>query len=65
MADWEVEEHILGLVMVQQYSIKKGVELFGERAEAATLKELTQLHDMDTYVPLFAGDLTKEEKKKH
>ena len=64
MADWEVEEHILGLVMVQQYSIKKGVELFGERAEAATLKELTQLHDMDTYVPLFAGDLTKEERRK-
>ena len=32
MPEWEVEEHILGLIMAQQYSIKKGVELFGDRA---------------------------------
>ena len=44
MEDWEVDEHTTGLVMAHQYSLKKGVELFGERAEDATVKELSQIH---------------------
>ena len=41
---WEDEdtltEHLLGVILVQQYNLKKGLELFGDRAEAATTKEL-------------------------
>ena len=41
---WEdddtLKEHLLGVILVQQYNLKKGLELFGDRAEAATNKEL-------------------------
>ena len=50
--------------MAQQFSLKKGVELFGDKAEAATVKELTQIHNMDTYTPLFSHDLTKTQRDK-
>ena len=33
--------HILGVILVQQYGLKKGVELFGEKADTAVVKELT------------------------
>ena len=33
-------EHILGVILVQQYNLKKVLELFGERVEEATTKEL-------------------------
>ena len=50
--------------MAHQYSMKKGIKLFGEKGEEATLKELKQIHDMDTYTPIAASDLTYEQKRK-
>ena len=41
LQDWEVEEHILGVIMAQQYSVKKRTEFFGDKTKAATVKELT------------------------
>ena len=42
--DWQddeaLTEHLLGVILVQQYNLKKGLELSGDRAEAATTKEL-------------------------
>ena len=43
MTDKEVEAHILGVVMVKHYSMKKGIDLFGDRAETAVKKELKRL----------------------
>jgi hypothetical protein len=60
----EVNEHILGVILLHQYNLKKGLELFGEKGELATVKELKQIHDMGTYVPLEAGKLTPEMKKR-
>ena len=40
MTDKEVEAHILGVIMVEHYSMKKGIDLFGDRAETAVTKEL-------------------------
>ena len=42
------DAHILGVIFVQKYGIKKGIELFGEKAYAAVVKELTQIHKLDT-----------------
>ncbi len=64
MTHEETQEHIVGLIMSNQYSLKKGLELFGEKAEAATEKELQQIHDMDTYTPMHPDELTKLEKTK-
>ena len=38
--------------MIQKFSLKKGLNKFGTRGEKAVTKDLTQLHDMQTYFPL-------------
>ena len=50
--------------MSNQFSLKKGLELFGNKAEAATGKELQQIHNMDTYTPMHPNELSSEEKAK-
>ena len=57
-------EHLLGVILVQQYNLKKGLELFGDRAEVATTKELQQIHDFGTYVPQEAKSLSRAERTK-
>jgi hypothetical protein len=55
--------HVLGMVLAEQYSINKGIRLFGERAKESISKELRQLHDYVTYIPIHAHELTQEQKK--
>ena len=57
---FDVDELIVGLIMAHKYLMKKGIELFGEKAEEASLKKLKQIHDMDTYTPMDPTKLTKE-----
>ena len=56
--DEALTEHLLGVILVQQYNLKKGLELFVDKAEAATTKVLQQIHDFGTYVPQDASLLT-------
>jgi hypothetical protein len=62
--EFDTNVEVLGLIMIHQYNLKKGLELFGDKAETATVKELKQIHDMGTYVPLEAAGLTPEQKAK-
>ena len=64
MNEVDTNIRILGVIMIHQYNLKKGLELFGDKAETATVKELSQIHEMGTHVPLDAGELTAEEKAK-
>merc|ERR1712086_750322 len=57
-------ETLVGVLMAQQYSMKKAKELFGEKADAAVMRELYQINNFETYVPLKASNLSWEEKKK-
>ena len=50
--------------MAQQYSMKKAKELLGDKADAAVMRELNQINDFETYVPMKSGDLSWKEKKK-
>jgi len=59
----EQEEYIMAIIMVQ-YSVKKGLEVFGERGEKAVSKELHQFHDMNVFSPLDAAELSYEQRKK-
>ena len=54
----------MGVILVHQYNLKKGLELFGDSAEAATTKELQQIHDFGTYVPQDAKELSRAERMK-
>ena len=49
--------------MAQQYSIQKGIKLFGDEGHKSVNKELQQLHDMQTYEPVHAHELTREQRK--
>ena len=64
MREAHTDAHIIGFILVQQYGIKKGIELFVEKSDAAVVKELTQIHELETYEPIMASDLSWEEKKK-
>ena len=58
MTEAQTDVNIIGFILVHQYGLKKGVELFGEKADAAFVKELTQIHKMETYEAILASDLS-------
>ena len=64
MNDSDLDEQMLGIILVQQYNLKKGMELFGDRAKEATTNELQQIHDFGTYIPVMSKELTREEEIK-
>ena len=49
--------------MISRYTLKKGLELFGEETDKATVNELKQIHDKDTYKPI-GGILSGRESKR-
>ena len=64
MTESQIASHLMGVVIAQQYSMKKAKGLFGDKADAAVMRELNQVNEFETYVPLKANDLSLEEKKK-
>ena len=54
----------MGVILIHQYNLKKGIELFGDKAENAVMKELQQIHDMDVYIPMCPKELSYEERAK-
>jgi hypothetical protein len=55
----EEELHVWAYIMTQ-YNLKPGLRKFGQRGQTAAVKELTQLHVMDTWKPIHAEKLTRE-----
>ncbi len=47
-----------------QYSLEAGLKHFGERGETAVSKELKQFNVYDVFEPLYANELSNEEKLK-
>lgn len=64
MTEEECEFHVVGLVLANMYNLRKGTELFGERADEAVLKELTQIDEFETYQPVHKHELLLEDRKK-
>ena len=55
-------EDVLGIIMLQQYNINKGLKMSEDRGATAAAKELTQLHDMETFFPEDSSKLANKEK---
>jgi hypothetical protein len=53
----EDELKVWGYVMTQ-YNLKSGLRKFGNKGEMAAVNELTQLHVMDTWKPIYADKLS-------
>ena len=49
-------------VILTQYSHNNGLKEFCKRGEEAVVKELSSLKDMDTFFPMDAETLTKEQR---
>ena len=63
MSEEECETKVVGLVLVQMYSLRKGTELFSGKAEQATMTELSQIDDFETYQPLHKHDLSEQDRR--
>ena len=62
MMEEEVISHALGIVMFKQFCRKAGLKWFGKKGEEAVSSELTQMHDMEIYVPVDFGTMTPQQK---
>jgi len=63
LTEEQVDAHLLGIALLTQYNLKKGRQLFGEKADVAIEKELKEIDSFETYEPLRAQDLTEKKKK--
>ncbi len=54
--------YIIGVIMAQQYSLRKGLKPFCKEGKEAAMSELTQLHDMETYYSVHAHELTRQQR---
>ena len=59
----QLDEHIVDVVFSQHHSLRKGRELFGEKADTAITKGLQQIHDLETYDLIYKSALSQKEKK--
>ena len=58
----DVESHVLGIIMVQQFSLRAGINKFGDKATELVSKELQQIHDMGTYEPVDLDKMTAAQR---
>ena len=54
----------MGVIFAHHFSLNKGLKLFGDKANVAVHKELSQIHAMDTYDPISKSLLTIEDRRK-
>ena len=63
VSEEDIEAHIMGIVLIENFNMKKGVDIFGDRSKTAVMKELQKIHDMNTYKPMDMYTLTFQERK--
>ena len=64
MTEEESDAYVVGVIFAQHFSLKKGLEHFGEKGVTAVRRELEQIHKMETYEPIYKSDLSIEDRKK-
>lgn len=63
MTEEECKSHVVGLVLANMYNLRKGTELFGEKADEAVLMELIEIDEFVTYNPVDKHELLQEDRK--
>ena len=51
-------------IMLTQMNVQEGIKRFGEKGNEALLKELNQLHQWETLLPVSREDMSYDEQKK-
>ena len=62
MSPEEIYSHIIGVILANQYNLKKGKELFGKCADETVINELSEIDGLETYKPQRIKDLTYKGK---
>ena len=62
MSEEESDSHVVGLILAQQHSLKKGLKLFGDAGDQVVEKELSSIHNMDACNPLNAKDFSYKDR---
>ena len=57
-------DQVVAFAFMQQLSLKAALKQWGDDAEEAGIKESSQLHWRNTFVPKHYGQLTQDEKSK-
>ena len=55
--------HVLGVAIIQTFSLRKGLKVFGNKGKDAVKSELQQMQDMAMYTPLDPNNLTPEQRR--
>ena len=63
MNNKESKAHVVGLILAQMYTLRKGNKLFGEKAEQATMTELSKIDSSETYRPLHKHELSEQDRR--
>ena len=58
----EMNAHVVGVAMLQQFSLKAGLKHFGKKGEEAVTSELTQMHDVHMYETIDPATMTPQQK---
>ena len=58
----ELENKYLGQCILTQISVKKGIKKLGSEAVEAVINEWKQMNEKNTFVPILASELSKEDK---
>ena len=48
LTEEQLDDHIMGVILAQHFSLKKGIALFGDKAEQAITAELQAVLNMGT-----------------
>ena len=64
MKDISTQVSIHGASFAQQYLLKQGLKVFGQRGQRASMKEIDQLHKRTCFAPLSVKEMTSTERRK-
>ena len=62
MTDTEINPHLLGVTILIQFSLKAGLKHFDKKGEEAVTAELTQMYNMQTYIPVDPETMKPQQK---
>jgi len=60
----DVEERIMGLVLINRYNLKQGLNRFGAHEEEAVNSKLQQTHGIHIHIPMNPQKMTRAERLK-
>ena len=54
-----------GASFSQQYLLNKGIKVFGQKGQYASMREMDQLHRRSSFTPISVGDMTPTNGGRH